>query len=174
MIRRIVALYGRFVDQVDRVVSVTTALLLGIVVVLTATEIIGRNVFKYSSPEAVDVTLSFAVLVYLLGYFVLLNRDQDVMMDFLYRRVSRRRQRLLDALTAIGVLAFFAILSVKSLQLFRLGLNSLHPVFPVPHGVVVLPVLIAAFGCVMVALRKALESLLALVDGDGPRDGTRP
>jgi len=165
MIRRVIALYGRFVDAVDRVVLAVTSLLLGVVVILTAAEIVGRNVFKYSSPEAVDITLSVAVLVYLLGYFVLLNRDQDVMMDFFYRGLGTGMRRLLDAVTAVGVLIFFVILALKSLQLFRMGMNSLHPVFPVPHGVVALPVLIAAFACVLVAVRKMLDAMLALIDG---------
>lgn len=173
MIRRIIALYGRLIDAVDRFIAATTALLLGVVVVLTAAEVVGRNVFLYSSPEAVDVTLSIAVLVYFLGYFVLLNRDQDVMMDFLYRRFSPRRRLLVDAVTAVAVLVFFVVLAVKSLQLFRLGLNSLHPVFPVPHGVVVLPVLVAAFACVLVALRKSLDALVALVDGPAQAEGGR-
>ena len=171
MIRRIVALYGRAIDALDRIVMAASALLLGAVVVLTAVEIVGRNVFRHSSPEAVDVTLSLAVLVYLVGYLVLLNRDQDVMMDYFYARFPPRMRRVLDAATAVAVLVFFAILLVKSWRLVQLGMNSLHPVFPVPHGVVALPVLAGAAGGSLVALRKALDALLAL--GGGGREPER-
>ena len=166
MIRRIIARYGVVVDAVDRVVLVITSLLLAVVVVLTAVEIVGRNVFKYSSPGSVDVTLSLAILVYFIGYLVLLNRDQDVMMDYFYLRFPPGVKRVLDAVTALAILGFFVVLLLKSVKLFQLGMNSLHPVFPVPHGVVALPVVIAAIGCVLVALRKTLDTGLALIDGN--------
>ena len=165
MIRRIIGGYGAVIDAIDRVVLALTSLLLAVVVVLTAVEIIGRNVFKYSSPGSVDVTLSLAILVYFIGYLVLLNRDQDVMMDYFYLRFSPGVKRLLDAVTSIAILGFFIVLLLKSVKLFQMGMNSLHPVFPVPHGVVALPVVIAAIGCVLVALRKTLDTSLALIDG---------
>ena len=174
MIRRILAAYGRAVDAVDRVIDAGAALLLGVVVLLTGAEIIGRNVFKYSSPEMVDITLALAILIYLLGYFVLLNRDQDVTMDFLYRRLGRRSRRVVDALTTLGILVFFLLLTEKSWLLVKLGMNSLHPVFPVPHGVVALPVLVASAICVLAALRRALDALRHLVDDDAPPWERRP
>lgn len=172
MLRRMIQVYGRAIDHLDRALLVSTSSLLGIVVLLTAVEIIGRNVFKYSSPEAVDITLSVAILVYLLGYAVLLNRDQDVTMDFFYRRFSPAVRRLLDLATDAGILAFFAILLAKSWRLFELGLNSIHPVFPVPHGVVALPAVIAGAACLLVALRRMLDSLLVLLNG-GVERGAR-
>jgi len=168
MIRRIIGGYGAVIDAIDRVVLVLTSLLLAVVVVLTAVEIIGRNVFKYSSPGSVDVTLSLAILVYFVGYLVLLNRDQDVMMDYFYLRFSPGVKRFLDAVTSVAILGFFIVLLLKSVKLFQMGMNSLHPVFPVPHGVVALPIVIAAIGCVLVALRKTLDTGLVLIDGGRP------
>jgi len=168
MIRRIVGAYGRAIDAFDRLISVVSALLLAVVVILTGAEIIGRNLFQYSSPESVDITMSLAVLTYLVGYVVLLNRDQDVMIDFFYRRLPVSAARILDAITSIAITAFFVILLVKSLTLFRMGLYSLHPVFPVPHGIVALPVIVGAAGCLLVAVRKALDATLALVDSWRP------
>ena len=166
--KRAIGIYGAFVDAIDRVVMAFCAVLLGVVVLLTAAEIVGRNVFKYSSPEMVDMTLSLAILVYLLGYYVLINRDQDVTMDFLYRRMAPGMRRWLDALTATGTLVFFVVLTAKSWRLFQLGMNSLHPVFPVPHGVVALPVLIAAAFCVLAALRRLIDSIATLAEGGVP------
>lgn len=166
--KRAIGIYGAFVDAIDRVVMAVCALLLGVVVLLTAAEIIGRNVFKYSSPEMVDMTLSLAILVYLLGYYVLINRDQDVTMDFLYRRMAPGTRRWLDVLTATGTLVFFVVLTAKSWRLFQLGMNSLHPVFPVPHGVVAVPVLIASAFCVLAALRRLIDALVTLTEGGTP------
>ncbi|MBL8697082.1 MAG: TRAP transporter small permease [Alphaproteobacteria bacterium] len=171
MIRGAIAFYGRVVDVIDRALMALMATLLGVVVVLSAVEIVGRNAFKHSSPEAVDVTLSLAILVYLVGYAVLINRDEDVTMDFLYRRFSAGVRRAIDLLTALAVLAFFVLLAFKSVKLFQLGLNSLHPVFPVPHGVVALPVVIAAVACTITALRRTLDAALACIDGTEIRHG---
>jgi len=170
--RRLIGWYGRAVDAIDRVLAACMALLLGVVVLLTAIEIVGRNVFRYSSPEAVDVTLSLAIVVYLVGYAVLLNRDQDVTMDFFYRWFSPPTRRAVDLLTDAAILAFFVVLLLKSHRLFQMGLNSLHPVFPVPHGIVALPAVAAGLACVLVAVRRTLDSLLALIDGAGGRGET--
>ncbi len=164
MIRRVFAVYGRAIDRIDRVVMAFSSILLGVVVLLTAIEIVGRNVFKYSSPEAVDLTLSLAVLAYLVGYMVLLNRDQDVMIDYFYRRFSAPLQRFVDAATALAILAFFVVLLIKSMTLVRLGLNSLHPVFPVPHGIIALPVVVGAAACTLAALRKTCDTFIAVID----------
>lgn len=169
--RRLIQLYGRAIDAIDRVLAAAMALLLGVVVLLTAAEIVGRNVFKYSSPEAVDITLALAIVVYLVGYAVLLNRDQDVTMDFFYRWFSPVTRRVIDLLTDAGILVFFVILLLKSHRLFEMGMNSLHPVFPVPHGIVALPVLAAGIACVLVALRRVLDSLVVAIDGKGDRGG---
>lgn len=166
--KRAIGIYGAFVDAIDRVVMAVCAVLLGVVVLLTAAEIIGRNVFKYSSPEMVDMTLSVAILVYLLGYYVLINRDQDVTMDFLYRRMRPATRRWLDILTSAGTFVFFVVLTAKSWRLFQLGMNSIHPVFPVPHGVVALPVLVASAFCVLAALRRLIDSIATFAEGGVP------
>lgn len=173
MLRRAIHGYGRAIDRLDRALLILTSSLLGLVVLLTGVEIIGRNVFRYSSPEAVDVTLQFAILVYLLGYAVLLNRDQDVTMDFFYRRFPSGVRRIIDLATDAGILAFFVILLAKSWRLFELGLNSIHPVFPVPHGVVAMPAVVAGAACLLVALRRTLDSILVAIDGGAER-GANP
>ena len=48
-------------------------------------------------------------------------------------------------------------------------MNSLHPAFPVPHGIVALPVLASGIACVLVALRRTLDSAVVLADGKGDR-----
>ncbi len=110
------------------------------------------------------------MLAYLVGYMVLLNRDQDVMIDYFYRRFSAPLQRVADAVTALAILAFFLVLLAKSMTLVRLGLNSLHPVFPVPHGIIALPVVVGAAACVLAALRKAGDKIITVIDaGRVPR-----
>jgi TRAP-type C4-dicarboxylate transport system permease small subunit len=95
-------------------------------------------------------------------------------MDFFYRRFAPGARRVVDLLTDVAILVFFVVLLMKSHRLFEMGLNSLHPVFPVPHGIVALPAVAAGVACVLVALRRMLDSLLALIDGTGGRGEAGP
>jgi TRAP-type C4-dicarboxylate transport system permease small subunit len=160
-LRRAVGFYGRAVDRLDRATTFACALLLATVVLLTAAEILGRTLFASSSVEMVDLALQLAILMYFIGYLTLLNRDQDITMDYFYVRLPVRVRRVVDLLTAIAIAGFFVLLLVKSIALFRLGLRYPHPVFPVPHAVIVIPAILGAAGGLIVALRKALDTILA-------------
>ena len=142
--------------------------LLALVVVLSAVEIVGRTLFAASSIEIVDVSLQAGVLMYFIGYLVLLNRDQDIVVDYFYVRLPKPVRRAIDLFTACAIAAFFALLLFKSIALFRMGLGNHHPVFPIPQAVVSLPAVLGAVGGVIVALRKALD---VIVD---PREPPEP
>jgi len=158
-LRRALGAYGRAVDALDRVTTVVCALLLAVVVLLTGAEIVGRTVFRSSSVEMVDLALQLAILMYFLGYLSLLNRDQDITMDYFYLRLPARARRVVDLLTAIAIAGFFVLLLVKSIALFRLGLRLSHPVFSVPYALIVTPAVLGAAGGLIVAVRKALDTI---------------
>ena len=153
-------LYGRAVDALDRATTVACALLLAAVVLLTGAEIIARTVFKSSSVEMVDLALQLAILMYFIGYLSLLNRDQDITMDYFYVRLPARVRRVVDVVTTVAIAAFLLLLLVKSITLFRLGLRFSHPVFPVPHAVIVIPAVLGAAGALIIAVRKALDTIV--------------
>jgi TRAP-type C4-dicarboxylate transport system permease small subunit len=159
MYRRLLRLYGRGVDTLDRWTSAFCALLLAAAVFLTGSEIVGRSMFAQSSVEVVDVALQLAIVMYFIGYLSLLNRDQDIMVDYFYVRFPLRVRRAIDLITAIAIAGFFLMLLAKSIALFRLGLRFPHPVFPVPNALIVSPAVLGAAGGLLVALRKLLDTL---------------
>src|SRR4051812_16134870 len=95
---RLLAWYRRLVDALDRSVLVLCVLLLASVVTLSAVEIIGRSFFEASSVVVVDLALQLSILMYFLGYLVLLNRDEDISVDYFYQRFPRRLRRAIDVL----------------------------------------------------------------------------
>ena len=157
--RRALLLYRRFVDALDRATMVFCALLLASVVSLSAIEIVGRSFFAMSSIELVDLSLQLSILMNFVGYMVLLNRNQDIEIDYFYARLSPSARRTIDVLTALAIAAFFLLLLVKSFKLFRMGLRFSHPVFPIPQAVVTLPAVLGSAAGLIVAIRKALDVL---------------
>jgi len=171
--RRVIKTYGRAVDWLDRITTALCALLLIAVVALSATEIVARSFFHASSVEVVDMTLQLAVLMYFLGYLSLLNRDEDVAIDYFHRRLPTPVRRVVDILAAGAIAAFFAVLLVKSVALFRLGLRYNHPVFPIPNAVTITPALLGSLGGLLVAVRKALDAV-ACVSSPPPAPPGQP
>ena len=159
MYRRLLRLYGRGLDALDRGTSAVCALLLAAVVALTGSEILARSIFAQSSVAMVDLALQLAIVMYFIGYLSLLNRNQDIMVDYFYVRFPPSARRIIDLVTAIAVVGFFVVLLVKSIALFRLCLRFPHPVFPVPNAVIVSPALLGSIGGVLVALRKLFDTL---------------
>ena len=157
--RRALVLYRRFVDGLDRATMVFCALLLASVVCLSAIEIVGRSFFAMSSIEMVDLALQLSILMNFVGYMVLLNRNQDIEIDYFYARLPPSVRRAVDVLTALAIAGFFLLLLVKSFKLFRMGLRFSHPVFPIPQAVVTLPAVLGSAGGLIVAIRKALDVL---------------
>jgi len=157
--RRALVLYRRFVDALDRATMVFCALLLASVVCLSAIEIVGRSFFAMSSIEIVDLALQFSILMNFVGYLVLLNRNQDIEIDYFYVKLPPSVRRAVDVLVALAIAGLFLLLLIKSIKLFRMGLRFSHPVFPIPQAAVTLPAVLGSAGGLIVAIRKALDVL---------------
>jgi TRAP-type C4-dicarboxylate transport system permease small subunit len=154
------------VDRLGHLTMIVCTLLLMTVVGLSAAEIIARSFFAASSVEMVDLSLQLAILMYFAGYLVLLNDDQDIAIDYFYRRLPAAARRVIDVCAGLAIAAFFLLLFVKSIAMFRMGLRYNHPVFPIPNAVVALPAVIGSLGGLIVAVRKALDILVGKGQGE--------
>jgi TRAP-type C4-dicarboxylate transport system permease small subunit len=163
---RVLDWYRRAVDALDRATLGFCTFLLATVVVLSGAEIVGRTFFAASSVELVDLSLQLSILMNFIGYLVLLNRDQDISVDYFYVRLPRPVRRAIDILIALAIAAFFLLLLIKSIALFRMGLRFNHPVFPIPQAILAVPAVLGSAGGLIVAIRNALD---VAVD---PRDAT--
>lgn len=156
--RRAIHYFGRVVDRIDRANTVVCVLLFSAVVLMAGAEVVSRAVFNSSSLEMVDLSLQLAILMYFIGYASLLNRDQDIRMDYFYLRFPLRVRKALDVLSAVAIAGFFLLLLIKSMELFGMGLRQRHPVFPIPNAVVIFPAVLGAAYGLVVAIRKALDT----------------
>ncbi len=141
---------------------------------LNAIEIASRYLFGNSSLYRVEISLELCTAMYLIGYLVLLARNEDVTMDYFYGRLPHRVQWILDVAIAAGTIWFFTVLLQSSLVYFRLTSTMTHPTFPISRGVTTLPILIAAAGCLWVALYRVLASVRDLVSNWNRTSASRP
>jgi TRAP-type C4-dicarboxylate transport system permease small subunit len=155
-----VALFAGAVDRFERFLLVLCTLMIIVVAVLAATEIVTRTLLRTSSIEVVDLSLQLSIITYFVGYAVLLNRGEDIEIDYFYRRFPAGLRRAVDLFTNIAILIFFAVVFVKSITLFQLGMRFRHPVFPIPNAVVIVPALLGSAVCLLIAFKRALMHLL--------------
>lgn len=160
--RRLLDIYGASVAILDRVVMAACALMLVIVVALNGSEIITRYFFGYSSLYSAEASLVISSLMYFVGYVVLLKRNEDVTLDYFYMKFGLRTRRVIDLMLALGTLTFFAVLFEASLRYVRLTSMMEHPVLPIPQSYTTAPTLIAAIGCLWVAVYKVLVAVMQL------------
>lgn len=157
--RRALRFFRQAIDRFDRINAAACALLFLAVVLMAGGEIVARNLFQNSSVEMVDLSLQCAILMYFLGYASLLNREQDIRMDYFYVRFPGRLRKIIDVLTWVAIAGFFLLLLVKSFTLFRMGLNQRHPVFPIPNALIIVPAVLGASAGLLVAVRKLLDAV---------------
>ena len=155
--------YGRTVRFVADATLWLCVAALAVAVSLNGIEIVGRYFFGDSSLYRVEISLELCTALYLIGYLVLLARDEDVRMDYFYDRLPRRMRLILDFVIAGGTAWFFFVLLQSSLVYYRLTSTMTHPTFPISRGITTLPVLIAAGGCLWVAVYRLLASVRGLV-----------
>jgi TRAP-type C4-dicarboxylate transport system permease small subunit len=168
VLRRLLVLYGRSAELVDRGAMAFSAGMLAVVVGLNAVEIVARRAGR-SSPLLVELSVTLATTMYFVGYAALLRRDDDVVMEYVYRRLPRRGRRWLDLAIALAVLGFFALLLDRAVALFRLMRPTSHPVFPISQSYTVLPLLVAAVACLWVAGYRVVVAAARLT-GSGPEE----
>jgi TRAP-type C4-dicarboxylate transport system permease small subunit len=157
--------YERTVRAVSNVTLVLCVAALVAAVGLDAIEIVARYFFGASSLYRVEVSVELCTALYLVGYLVLLARGEDVTMDYFHERLPPRVRLVLDVLIAAGIVWFFAILLQASLGYFRLTRLMTHPTFPISRGITTLPIVVAAAGCVWVAVYRLLAAAQDLMSG---------
>jgi len=158
-------IYGKSVRLIDAWGVGFCVAVLVVVVALNAVEIFTRYFLAYSSPISMELAVSLSTGMYFVGYMVLLNRDEDVVMHFFFDRLSPKTQRVVDTCTHVAVTAFLTVLVIKAFHLFMLTSRMMHPVFPVKQSYTVLPVLIGGALCLHVALFRLWIKLDRRLEG---------
>ena len=114
-----------------------------------------------SSIEMVDLALQLSILMYFVGYLVLLNRNQDIEIDYFYARLPPSVRRAVDRPDRVGDRRRSSCCCSSSpSSCSGWGFAISHPVFPIPQAVVTLPAVLGSAGGLIVAIRKALDVAL--------------
>lgn len=127
------------IEQLNNAIGRLVAVSLLAMVVLVVWEVMLRYVFNAPTTWGNElITFIFAGYIMLGGGYTLLHRDH-VSMDILYSHLSRRKQAILDVLTAAFVLIYCAVLlretTIMTLDALRTGQRASSdwspPLFPV-------------------------------------------
>jgi TRAP-type C4-dicarboxylate transport system permease small subunit len=163
LVSRGFALYGRSIDLLDRFALILCSCLLIAMVALNGLEAIGRY-FGKSSIYYVQISLALGTLVYFFGYLILLRRNEDVTVAFVYDRLPPIVRDLLDVLISSAIVLFFAVLLYASLSYYRLTHAMMHPILPVAQSTTILPIAVGAAGSLWVAIYKAAVNIRTFVE----------
>lgn len=154
--------YTRLAGAIERVLMVLLTLAFAAVVGLNGAEMFGRTLFGSSSVYFAEASLTLSALVWFAGYAVLLHRDEDVRLDWLYDRLPAALRGWLDLLIEAGTVLFFGVVAKASWAYFQLSGLMMHPVFSVPQSYTVAPILIGSVLCLFMALHRLLVALARL------------
>ena len=159
---------GQSVWLVDQAALALASALLILMAALNGLEAISR-IFGSSSIYYVQISLVLGSFVYFVGYLVLLRRSEDVSVAFFHKLLPPTARKVIDVLTALAIVVFFAVLLYASIGYY--GLTSLmrHPVLPVQQSATTIPIIIGAGGCLLVAIYRAAVALRDLFNGNADR-----
>ena len=115
----------------------------------------------------VQISLALGTLVYFFGYLILLRRNEDVTVAFVYDRLPPIVRDLLDILISSAIVLFFAVLLYASLSYYRLTHAMMHPILPVAQSTTILPIAVGAAGSLWVAIYKAAVNIRTFVETGG-------
>ena len=160
-------LLDRFFTRLSIVIVGLSVLLFALVVVMNGWEAAARFFFSASSIYTVEISLVLASVVYFVGYAHLLHEDEDVRMAYFVRKLSPRKQGLIDAFNELATVVFFAVLVYGCWGYLTLTSGIPHVLFPFHQGYVALPAMIGAVICLLMSLKRLSAETAKLLEGRG-------
>ena len=158
-------LLDRFFTRLSIVIVGLSVLLFALVVVMNGWEAAARFFFSASSIYTVEISLVLASVVYFVGYAHLLHEDEDVRMAYFVRKLSPRKQGLIDAFNELATGVFFAVLVYGCWGYLTLTSGIPHVLFPFHQGYVALPAMVGAVICLLMSLKRLSAAAAKLFDG---------
>jgi len=158
-------LLDRLFTRLSIVILGLSVLLFALVVVMNGWEAAARFFFSDSSIYTVEISLVLASVVYFVGYAHLLHEDEDVRMAYFVRKLSPRKQELIDAFNELATVVFFAVLVYGCWGYLTLTSGIPHVLFPFHQGYVALPAMVGAVICLLMSLKRLSAAAAKLFDG---------
>lgn len=156
-------LLDRLFTRLSTVILGLSVLLFALVVVMNGWEAAARF-FLASSIYTVEISLVLASVVYFVGYAHLLHEDEDVRMAYFVRKLTPRKQGLIDAFNELATVVFFAVLVYGCWGYLTLTSGIPHVLFPFHQGYVALPAMVGAVICLTMSLKRLSAAVAKLFD----------
>ncbi len=104
------------------------------------------------------VTLLFVWVVYL-GAMVVYHKNRHVAVEVVYQAVSPMARRIIDLIGLVLTTGLFVIMTISSVKLFLVQMNTMTPALLMPYSVFSLAALISFSVMLVLALRRVAERL---------------
>ncbi|MGQ9646557.1 MAG: TRAP transporter small permease [Thermodesulfobacteriota bacterium] len=163
MDRSYLQIYKRFLDIMEKGLTILCSLLLAVVVTLSAIEIFTRYFLNYSSTISGELGLILMTWIYFLGFTILFKRGEDVVMEYFFRRLPIQVRNGVDWLTHVGILVFLGTLIWKSIRFYGMTSAMEHPFLPIKYSYTVQPILVGSILSLLVAVYFLCEKTDAFV-----------
>jgi len=162
--------------RLARGTRVITAGCLGLAVALFAAslmvlgaEIVLRYVFNHPLQNVGEGVIIAFIYVYLLGGAALYARNEDIALDFLFRKAGRRPQALWLLVIYLAIAATMAVVLMETLKLMQVQRGVLTPGLRLPLGIEHAALSLAAGVILYASVVEALGCWIWLRDGRRPR-----
>lgn len=162
--KKLVHALGGITNFIEKITATVCVISFIIVVGMNGFEAVSRSVFGVSSIYTVQASVVLISAVYFLGYLVLMNRDEDISLDYVYVRLNNRVRRALDVIISLAIFIFFTLLTITSFVYVARISAFPDPVFPFSESYTALPILLGSVGCLWVAAYRFLAELLNLFE----------
>lgn len=98
----------RFLDRIEEIIGGVS---LGVMVTIAFLNVLTRYLFKYSMAFTEELTLYLFVWATLMGASIAFREGSNIAVSFLYDRFGRKGRRVLDVLSTLLSVVFFATLA---------------------------------------------------------------
>ena len=159
--------YKRFVDGLEHIELWISALLLGAIMIITLSEVASRYLFNRPFPWALELSILIITYVVFLGAPPLYKGRSLVILEFIFKRLPPRAQRILSFLWEILIGIFFSYLLIASYAFFSVQLRYRSPALDIPFAFFTLPLFFCSISMLIFNIYFILNHL------EGFRKGTR-
>lgn len=161
MIKRFAALTGAVVRPVSAILDRIAWFVLFFMMVYTVVDVLSLKLFNYSLLGTVEMTALLMVLCVFFAFAQTELDDGHIKVEFIYDRLGKRTQNLVDFLTQLmctilfGFMGWATILNgFEKMEYNELTMDLLIPLYPFAF--------VASAGCCLICVVLFMKTLLAL------------
>jgi TRAP-type C4-dicarboxylate transport system permease small subunit len=136
--------------------------------VLLSIDVVVRYTVRGSIQHVAEIVTILFTWVYLVGAAALYMRNEDIVLDFLYKRVPEQARALWLLLVYVAIAITMLIVLQETLSLMQIQASIKTPSLRLPVGVETAALALAAALIAFTSIVDALSCLIWLVSGHRP------